>query len=164
MKLTNCYRERVVLPLWRSINSINLMLPKEERKAMLLRLFNDESDLVDNSKDRERNAAPKADNVKIETQQQKDIVGSETNGDHKSSLKEIIKEGPGVPIRPEDASEPGEKGLVGKEPNGANMKKDEHNGPMSASIHSDIKHGDTITGVLDDYENEKAANALRGED
>merc|ERR1711881_422551 len=31
------FKERIVLPLWRSINSINLMLPKEERKAMLLR-------------------------------------------------------------------------------------------------------------------------------
>jgi multisite-specific tRNA:(cytosine-C5)-methyltransferase len=50
-------RERITLPLWRSINSINLMLPKEERKAMLLRLFNDESELVDHAKDRERAAA-----------------------------------------------------------------------------------------------------------
>jgi hypothetical protein len=33
------------------------MLPKEERKAMLLRLFNDESELVDHAKDRERAAA-----------------------------------------------------------------------------------------------------------
>jgi len=28
------------------------MLPKEERKAMLLRLYNDDSPLIDNSKDR----------------------------------------------------------------------------------------------------------------
>ena len=55
--LTLDRRERIVLPLWRSINSINLMLPKEERKAMLLRLFNDESELVDHAKDRERAAA-----------------------------------------------------------------------------------------------------------
>ncbi|KAK7545237.1 putative methyltransferase [Phyllosticta citricarpa] len=43
------FKERLVLPLWRSISSLNLMLPKEERKAMLLRLYNDSSDLVDNS-------------------------------------------------------------------------------------------------------------------
>jgi multisite-specific tRNA:(cytosine-C5)-methyltransferase len=35
------------------------MLPKEERKAMLLRLFNDETELVDHAKDRERIAAEK---------------------------------------------------------------------------------------------------------
>jgi multisite-specific tRNA:(cytosine-C5)-methyltransferase len=38
--------ERMVFPLWKSIQSLNLMLPKEERKALLLRLFNDGSDLV----------------------------------------------------------------------------------------------------------------------
>ncbi|KAK8243368.1 S-adenosyl-L-methionine-dependent methyltransferase [Phyllosticta capitalensis] len=43
------FKERLVLPLWRSISSLNLMLPKEERKAMLLRLYNDSSELVDNS-------------------------------------------------------------------------------------------------------------------
>ena len=26
------FRERIVMPLWRSISSVNLMLPKEERK------------------------------------------------------------------------------------------------------------------------------------
>lgn len=41
-----------MLPLWRSISSLNLMLPKEDRKAMLLRLYNDDSPLVDNSKNR----------------------------------------------------------------------------------------------------------------
>ena len=44
--------ERMVLPLWRSLASLNLMLPKEDRKAMLLRLYNDESPLEDHSKDR----------------------------------------------------------------------------------------------------------------
>ncbi|RMD41516.1 hypothetical protein DV735_g3593, partial [Chaetothyriales sp. CBS 134920] len=38
--------ERMVFPLWKSVQSLNLMLPKEERKAMLLRIFNDQSDLV----------------------------------------------------------------------------------------------------------------------
>jgi multisite-specific tRNA:(cytosine-C5)-methyltransferase len=38
--------ERMVFPLWKSIQSVNLMLPKEERKAMLLRLFNDGGELV----------------------------------------------------------------------------------------------------------------------
>jgi len=42
--------ERMVFPLWKSIQSVNLMLPKEERKAMLLRLFNDDTPLVNLSK------------------------------------------------------------------------------------------------------------------
>ncbi|KAL8908695.1 MAG: hypothetical protein Q9207_000663 [Kuettlingeria erythrocarpa] len=35
------FSERIVLPLWRSLHSLNLMLPKEDRKAMLLRLYNE---------------------------------------------------------------------------------------------------------------------------
>ena len=46
------FSERMVLPLWRSRSSLNLMLPKEERRAMLLRLFNDDTPLQDHSKDR----------------------------------------------------------------------------------------------------------------
>ncbi|KIX99673.1 uncharacterized protein Z520_04308 [Fonsecaea multimorphosa CBS 102226] len=42
--------ERMVLPLWQSRQSLNLMLPKEERMAMKLRLFNDDSPLVNESK------------------------------------------------------------------------------------------------------------------
>ncbi|KAE8151997.1 S-adenosyl-L-methionine-dependent methyltransferase [Aspergillus avenaceus] len=40
------FSERMVLPLWRSLHSVNLMLPKEERRAMLLRIFNDDTPLV----------------------------------------------------------------------------------------------------------------------
>ena len=36
----------MVLPLWRSLHSVNLMLPKEERRAMLLRIFNADTPLV----------------------------------------------------------------------------------------------------------------------
>jgi multisite-specific tRNA:(cytosine-C5)-methyltransferase len=42
--------ERMVFPLWKSVQSLNLMLPKEERRAMLLRLFNDDTPLVNLSK------------------------------------------------------------------------------------------------------------------
>ncbi|KAJ5819518.1 Methyltransferase (Ncl1) [Penicillium riverlandense] len=41
--------ERMVLPLWRSLHSLNLMLPKEERRAMLLRLFNDDTPLINST-------------------------------------------------------------------------------------------------------------------
>lgn len=40
------FTERMALPLWKSIHSLNLMLPKEDRSAMLLRIFNDTSPLI----------------------------------------------------------------------------------------------------------------------
>ncbi|KAF3928779.1 hypothetical protein ABW21_db0204149 [Orbilia brochopaga] len=40
----------LVLPLWKSRYTLNLMLPKEERKAMLLRLFDDTEGPVDSTK------------------------------------------------------------------------------------------------------------------
>lgn len=39
-------KEYMVFPLWKSLHSLNLMLPKEDRRAMLLRLFNDTTPLV----------------------------------------------------------------------------------------------------------------------
>ncbi|KAJ5725423.1 Multisite-specific tRNA:(cytosine-C(5))-methyltransferase [Penicillium malachiteum] len=43
------FTERMVLPLWRSLYSLNLMLPKEERRAMLLRLYNDHTPLINST-------------------------------------------------------------------------------------------------------------------
>lgn len=40
------FSERMALPLWKSVHSLNLMLPKEDRSAMLLRIFNDTTPLV----------------------------------------------------------------------------------------------------------------------
>jgi multisite-specific tRNA:(cytosine-C5)-methyltransferase len=42
------FTERMVLPLWKSLHSLNLMLAKEDRTAMLLRIFNDSTPLVNN--------------------------------------------------------------------------------------------------------------------
>jgi len=42
------FEERMVLPLWRSLFSLNLMLAKEDRSAMLLRIFNDTTPLINN--------------------------------------------------------------------------------------------------------------------
>ncbi|KAF2141406.1 uncharacterized protein K452DRAFT_359167 [Aplosporella prunicola CBS 121167] len=54
------FKERLVLPLWRSMSSLNLMLPKEERRAMLLRLYNDDSPLIDHHQKAEQAAASRA--------------------------------------------------------------------------------------------------------
>ncbi|EEQ84172.2 methyltransferase [Blastomyces dermatitidis ER-3] len=51
------FRERMVLPLWRSMFSLNLMLPKEERRAMLLRLYDDDTPLVNMTQKRKEAAA-----------------------------------------------------------------------------------------------------------
>jgi multisite-specific tRNA:(cytosine-C5)-methyltransferase len=48
--MTGIHRERMVLPIWRSLHALNLMLPKEERRALLLRLFNDETQLVNTTR------------------------------------------------------------------------------------------------------------------
>lgn len=40
------FAERMALPLWKSFQSLNLMLPKEDRAAMLLRIFNDTTPLI----------------------------------------------------------------------------------------------------------------------
>jgi multisite-specific tRNA:(cytosine-C5)-methyltransferase len=43
------FSETITLPLWRSIASLNLMLPKEDRRAMLLRIFNEDVELINHS-------------------------------------------------------------------------------------------------------------------
>ncbi|KAL8688239.1 MAG: hypothetical protein Q9218_005803 [Villophora microphyllina] len=48
----DAFSERMVMPVWRSLHSLNLMLPKEDRKAMLLRLYNEIIPLQDSSKAR----------------------------------------------------------------------------------------------------------------
>ncbi|PGH09914.1 hypothetical protein AJ80_07626 [Polytolypa hystricis UAMH7299] len=42
----NGFSERMVFPLWRSMYSLNLMLPKEDRRALLLRLFDDDTPIA----------------------------------------------------------------------------------------------------------------------
>lgn len=54
------FSERMALPLWKSIHSLNLMLPKEDRSAMLLRIFNDTSPLINTSLHKQKNEEQKA--------------------------------------------------------------------------------------------------------
>ncbi|GAB7358904.1 hypothetical protein MBLNU230_g4125t1 [Neophaeotheca triangularis] len=58
------FQEPITLPLWRSMHSLNLMLPKEDRKAMLLRIFNEDVELVnhhDMAKNKEQGADRRSD-------------------------------------------------------------------------------------------------------
>lgn len=43
------FKEGLTLPLWRSRASVNLMLPKEDRRAMLLRIYNEDVELINHS-------------------------------------------------------------------------------------------------------------------
>ena len=47
------FQEPLTLPLWRSVHSLNLMLPKEERRAMLLRIYNEDVQLINHSDPRQ---------------------------------------------------------------------------------------------------------------
>lgn len=64
------FSERMVFPLWKSIHSLNLMMPKEDRKAMLLRLFNDDTPLQNMNLTKNSNTTPS-------THKAKDPVGEE---------------------------------------------------------------------------------------
>lgn len=68
------FTERMALPLWKSIHSLNLMLPKEDRAAMLLRIFNDTTPLINNTlnkqKKTETQPQPQESEAKVEEEQQ----------------------------------------------------------------------------------------------
>lgn len=56
------FSERMSLPLWKSFHSLNLMLPKEDRSAMLLRIYNDTTPLVNSiAKHEKKDAEEKKD-------------------------------------------------------------------------------------------------------
>lgn len=79
------YRERMVFPLWRSAYSVNLMLPKEERRAVLLRLFDDDTPLVNSTQKREAAAAKAKEGINIADYDSElegnDNINGEANGD-----------------------------------------------------------------------------------
>ncbi|WEW54888.1 tRNA (cytosine-5-)-methyltransferase ncl1 [Emydomyces testavorans] len=83
------FHERMVLPLWRSLYSLNLMLPKEERRAMLLRLFNDETPLVNITQKNNAGAAQMKEDDGPEAPQERGIdQKSEIPGDVLPSREE----------------------------------------------------------------------------
>lgn len=49
------FSEHVALPLWKSFQSLNLMLPKEDRSAMLLRIYNDTTPLINMGIQKDKN-------------------------------------------------------------------------------------------------------------
>ena len=96
------FTERMVLPLWRSLHSLNLMLAKEDRSAMLLRIFNDTSPLVNTSntskQGRQPEVAPgfKKENGEIHVDVNPSIAAVAPVGDEagQEAAAAVIKPGP----------------------------------------------------------------------
>ena len=72
------FDERIVIPLWRSLHSLNLMLAKEDRTAMLLRVFNDSTPLI-NRHTASKN--PKTESITDLPAERKDNKPEEVNGE-----------------------------------------------------------------------------------
>lgn len=105
------FNERMVLPLWRSLHSLNLMLAKEDRTAMLLRIFNDATPLVNNHNPTKRAERPAdladpevAPGMKMEDREANvgvDVENYATEGNHlmdEPDLEVGTKPGPKVDI------------------------------------------------------------------
>ena len=84
--------ERMVFPLWKSVQSLNLMLPKEDRSAMLLRLFNDDSPLLNQNMRPNPNQAKKGTSVKTETQS---VLKRNSSSPERAAVEDEITTGPG---------------------------------------------------------------------
>ncbi|KAJ5332837.1 hypothetical protein MYU51_008977 [Penicillium brevicompactum] len=69
--------ERMVLPLWRSLHSLNLMLPKEERRAMLLRIFNDSTPLINTTFKKTADAEPTAEAEEVALEEENKELGQD---------------------------------------------------------------------------------------
>ncbi|KAI1658473.1 S-adenosyl-L-methionine-dependent methyltransferase [Daldinia decipiens] len=82
------FSERMVLPLWKSFHSLNLMLPKEDRSAMLLRVFNDTSPVINRTlkeSAKKEDAAEANDEVKDDQTMEDVPAVEETNGENETA-------------------------------------------------------------------------------
>ena len=107
----------MVLPLWRSLHSLNLMLPKEDRKAMLLRLYNEDTPLMDHSKDRFHNKAQAGANANADADIKDESVDIKEEEEEEEEAREE-EEGVDADVKDEMAATKGEEGEEG---GGANV-------------------------------------------
>lgn len=77
------FAESMALPLWKSFHSLNLMLPKEDRSAMLLRIFNDTTPLINMGlkKDEEEKKGEEGDEVVAEAAEDEVMVDAEVEAE-----------------------------------------------------------------------------------
>lgn len=95
------FSERMVLPLWKSFHSLNLMLPKEDRSAMLLRIFNDTTPLVNSILKRDQKAAEQ----KAEGENGA-AVEAATEGDAVAETEATGNDDGGAPVDPMEEDTP----------------------------------------------------------
>ncbi|KAI5463463.1 NOL1/NOP2/sun family protein [Mariannaea sp. PMI_226] len=86
------FSERMALPLWKSIHSLNLMLPKEDRAAMLLRVFNDTSPLINISLNKQTNTDTAAQEAQVEAADAQGNADVEENGEANGTKEDESKE------------------------------------------------------------------------
>ena len=81
----------MVFPLWKSLQSLNLMLPKEERKALLLRLFNDETPLVNMTQKQKNATFPKVE-VNMQETEEPSIQRNSSSPEGDTALLDAVEE------------------------------------------------------------------------
>ena len=86
------FLEPMVMPLWKSVYSLNLMLPKDDRSAMLYRIFNDTTPLVNNHPSSKKQAGDAITGTE-EASGERDANGFEHNGGAADAEEEIAKAG-----------------------------------------------------------------------
>ncbi|KAI3398805.1 hypothetical protein diail_8496 [Diaporthe ilicicola] len=89
------FSERMVLPLWKSFHSLNLMLPKEDRSAMLLRIYNDTTPLVNSILKRDQKKAEGengAEPGEAEAAVEEAVAEAEAGGDDASAPVDAMEE------------------------------------------------------------------------
>ncbi|KAH6659808.1 S-adenosyl-L-methionine-dependent methyltransferase [Truncatella angustata] len=87
------FSERMALPLWKSFLSLNLMLPKEDRAAMLLRIFNDSTPVINQSlKDSAKKNTEAAEVQEEEREEKEAIVSAVKEEQGEATATEVTKE------------------------------------------------------------------------
>ena len=125
------FAEPMVLPLWRSLHSVNLMLPKEDRKALLLRLFGIEmAEIKDTSKER----------FKRKQQQQQ-------NGHTESSVMEAGNAPPDMPDGPSGVES--EVAHVEEERRDSERRRRNTSSPEPEAEEQEREEGDGAARMLD---------------
>lgn len=131
------FSERLTLPLWRSISSLNLMLPKEERRAMLLRLYNDDSPLIDHSQQREKHQAA--------------IAANDQNGDNDTDIASLAAVSKSTPNKVPAQTAPegtAQESFVDNEDGGVRLNADVDGGVENADATAPV--GESGVGTEED--------------
>lgn len=99
------FSERMAMPLWKSFQSLNLMLPKEDRSAMLLRIFNDTTPLVNTMLNRKKEKDETVEEEGAEQVKQEEAVAE---GENAQAV--VAEDGEAADVKMDDAPN-GEAGV-----------------------------------------------------